>query len=86
MPRLVRIALTLFLSATVLVLLVAQRLGRLKQDLQYASEEVAEELMKTEGEMILIGQLIAGGLAAAGFVLILIAIFRAKRQAPGNDG
>jgi hypothetical protein len=86
MPRLVRIALTLFLSATVLVLLVAQRLGRLKQDLQYASDEVAEELMKTEGEMILIGQLIAGGLAAAGFVLILIAIFRGKRQAPGNDG
>ena len=86
MSRLIRIALTFFLSATVLVLLVAQRLGRLKQDLQYASDEVAEELMKTEGEMILIGQFIAGGLAAAGFVLILIAIFRRKGQAPGNDG
>ena len=86
MPRPIRIALTFFLSATVLVLLIAQRINRLKEDLNSVTGEVAEELAKSEGQMILVGLVIAGALAAAGFVMILIAIFRAKRQTPGNDG
>lgn len=86
MPRPIRIALTLFISATVLVLLIAQRINRLKENLQSVTGEVAEELARSEGQMILAGLVIAGALAAAGFVMILIAIFRAKRQTPGNDG
>lgn len=86
MPRLVRIALTLFISATVLVLLVWQRLARLQSDLESVTGEVAEELAKQEGEMIALGVLLAGGLAAAGFVLILIALFRGKRQNGRDEG
>ncbi len=85
MPRLVRIALTFFVSATILVLLIAQRIGRLK-DLQAAGGEIAEELVKQEGEMIALGIILAGGLGVAGFVLILIAMFRGRRQNRGDEG
>lgn len=86
MPRLVRIALTFFVSATVLVLLVSQRIGRLQRDLEVTTGEVAEELAKQEGGMIMLGLLLSGALAVAGFVLILIAMFRGRRQTRGNEG
>lgn len=80
MPRLIRIALTLFASATILVLLVSQRLNRLRSDLEVVTGEVAEEMAKQEGSMIALGLVLAGGLACGGFVLVLIEIFKRKKN------
>lgn len=76
MPRLVRIALTLFAAATILVFLIWQRIGRM----QGITGEVAEEFARQEAEMIAIGLILAGGMACGGFVLILVAMFRGRRK------
>ena len=83
MNRLVRIALTFFISASVLTLLVSQRLKQLKINLESG---MAEEAAKHEGQMITFGVIIAGALAAAGFVRIIIAMTRSRRkQRPSHD-
>ena len=65
MNRLIRIALTLFASATILTLLVSQRLNKLKLEIEGG---LAEEAARSEGQMITIGVIAAGVMAAIGFV------------------
>ena len=86
MNRLIRIALTLFASATVLILLIRQRAIRLQKDLEAVTGELANELAKQEGQMIAIGILLAGLLAAGGFVLVIIAIARGRKPKRPNEG
>lgn len=83
MNRLVRIALTLFASATILILLVSQRLKQLKIEIEGG---LAEEVARSEGQMVTMGVIIGGVLAASGFVLIIIAIARSrKKNLPRNE-
>ncbi len=72
MNRLVRIALTLFASSTILMFLIRQRLKQ--------AEGLAEEALKNETQMAFIGVIIAGALAAGGFVLIIIALARTRKN------
>ncbi|MEM1083756.1 MAG: hypothetical protein AAGI48_06505 [Verrucomicrobiota bacterium] len=77
MNRAVRIALTLFASATILILLVYQRLQRLRTDIEGG---LAEEAARSEGQMIIVGVLIAGLLAIGGFVLMIVAATKGRRK------
>lgn len=87
MPSSIRIALTFFISATVLMLLVRQRAIKLQNDLQNLTGEVAEELARDETRMLAIGLILAGALALGGFVLIIVGIAKGRRKKlPRNDG
>ena len=78
MNRLIRIAITLFISATILILLVRQRLVSIDQ--------LSEEAARNETQMAAVGIIIAGAMAAAGFVLIILTVARSrKRNLPGNE-
>ena len=77
MSRPVRIALTLFLSATVLVFLVRQRVALLQTNID---QGLSDELARSESQMILLGIIVAGGLAIAGFVIIIVAMLRSRRN------
>lgn len=81
MPRPIRIAFTLFLSATLLMLLVRQRAIKLQNDLQSLTGELAEEVAREETRMIAFGLLLAGGLAVGGFALIIVGIAKNRRKA-----
>jgi hypothetical protein len=81
MSRPIRIAFTLFLSATVLMLLIRQRAIKLQNDLQSLTGELAEEVAREETRMIAVGIILAGGLAVGGFVLIIVAIAKNRRKA-----
>lgn len=78
MNRLVRIALTLFASSTILIILIKQRLKKV--------EGLTDELIRDETQMAALGVIIAGALAAGGFVLIIVAIARSrKKNLPRNE-
>ena len=77
MNRLVRIALTLFLSASILVFLVLQRLERAKGMNEIAA---AGEL-----QMAYIGIGLIGLMLAAGLALIITALVRTRKKS-GSDG
>ena len=77
MNRLVRISLTLFLSASVLVFLVLQRLERAKAMSEIAA---ADEL-----KMAYIGMALIGLMLVAGLSLIGVALVR-TRKSSANDG
>ena len=77
MNRLVRIALTLFISASILVFLVLQRLERAKGMNEIAA---AAELQMANIGMVLIGIMLAAGLA-----LIITALIRTRKNS-ANDG
>ena len=77
MNRLVRIALTLFLSASILVFLVLQRLERAKGMNEIAA---AGEL-----QMAYIGIGLIGLMLAAGLALIVTALVRTRKKS-GSDG
>lgn len=72
MNRLIRIALTLFASSTILVFLVKQRLNKV--------EGLADEAVRSETQMAAVGLIIAGALAAGGFILIIVAMARSRRK------
>lgn len=78
MNRLVRIALTLFLSASVLVFLVLQRLERAKG--------MSEVAAAAELQMAYIGMGLIGVMLAAGLALIITALVRTRKQNSANDG
>lgn len=77
MNRLVRIALTLFLSSSVLVFLVLQRLERAKSMSEIAA---ASELKMAYIGMGLIGLMLIAGLSLIGVVLVR------TRKNSANDG
>jgi hypothetical protein len=72
MNRLVRIALTLFLSASILVFLVLQRLERAK-----GMNEIAAA---AELQMAYIGMGLIGVMLTAGLVLIITALVRTRKN------
>jgi hypothetical protein len=77
MNRLVRIALTLFLSASILVFLVLKRLERAK--------EMNEIAAAAELQMAYIGMGLIGIMLAAGLALIITALVRTRKKT-GSDG
>ena len=77
MNRLVRIALTLFISASLLVFLVLQRLERAK-----GMNEIAAA---AELQMAYIGMGLIGIMLAAGLALIITALVRTRKKS-GSDG
>lgn len=77
MNRLVRIALTLFLSASILVFLVLQRLERAK--------EMTGAPADAELQMAYIGMGLIAVMLVAGLTLIVTALVR-SRKLPGSDG
>ena len=78
MNRLVRIALTFFASATILIILVFQRLKKLQVDID--GGRLAEEAARQEGQMVMLGVIVAGALAAGGFVLIIVAVAKSRKK------
>ena len=87
MPRPIRIALTLFISATILMLLVRQRAIKLQTDLQNLTGELAEEVARDETRVLAVGLILAGALALGGFVLVIVGISKSRRNAlKRNDG
>lgn len=72
MNRLVRIALTLFLSASILVFLVLQRLERAK-----GMNEIAAA---AELQMAYIGMGLIGVMLTAGLALIITALVRTRKN------
>ncbi|MGB6223062.1 hypothetical protein [Haloferula sp.] len=72
MNRLIRIALTMFVSSTILLLLVRQRLKQV--------EGLADDVVRSEAQMASVGLIIAGALAAGGFILIIVAMTRTRRK------
>lgn len=76
MKRLVRIALTLFVSASVLIFLVLQRLERAKEMTGIEAESEAQ--MAWFG-MVLVGAMLLGGIA------LLVTAFIRSRKMPGRD-
>ena len=85
MNRLVRIALTLFVSATILIFLVLQRLERAKEASAGLPAGSHSELAKSELQMVYIGMGLVGLMLAIGVGLIIAAIIRARKQ-PRADG
>lgn len=83
MPRIVRIAITLFIAASILLFLVSQRLQRMRTDIDAG---LSEEAARSEGQMIVLGMLIAGGLAIGGFVLLIVTISRTRKKRLSDHG
>lgn len=77
MNRLVRIAVTLFASASILVFLVLQRLERAK-----GMNEIAAA---AEIQMAYIGMALIGLMLVAGLALIVTALVRSRKNS-GSDG
>jgi hypothetical protein len=86
MSRLIRIAFTLFLSATVLTLVVRQRALKLQNDLQSLTGDLAEEVARDETRVIAFGLILAGALAIGGFLLIIVSITKNRRKALKRHG
>ncbi len=83
MNRLVRIALTLFVSATILLLLARQRLVRLTEQ---STEILPADYVRDETQMATIGMIIAGLLAVTGIVLVTVALVRRRKPTGRRDG
>ena len=81
MNRLIRIALTLFVSATILIFLVLQRLERARE-IGGTSEggDELNQLARSELQMAYIGMGFVALLLAAGLVLIGMAIARSRKK------
>ena len=81
MNRLVRIALTLFVSATILIFLVLQRLQRARE-IGGTGTDAGElsQFAKSELQMAYIGMGIVGIMLIAGVALIVTAIARSKKK------
>ena len=75
MNRLIRIALTLFAAATILIFLVLQRLERAKTLIGRAAE--------SEIQMAYLGMGIVAIMLVAGLALIVTAIVRSRKKTHG---
>lgn len=79
MNRPVRIALTLFVSATILIFLVLQRLEKAQQA-QKLHSHGANEIAQSEQQMVYIGLGMVGLMLLAGIVLVVKAMIQARRE------
>ena len=92
MNRLVRIALTLFASATIMVFLINRRLQALPKT--SAGDKLPDsqlDQIHNEVVMINVGFVLIGAMLLAGIVLIITAIVRTRKQssaaqAPESNG
>jgi hypothetical protein len=75
MNRLVRIAVTLFASASVMIFLVLKRLARAK--VMTGAESVSEI------QMAYVGLGVVGLMLVAGLVLVIVAIVRSRKKDHG---
>lgn len=85
MNRLIRIALTLFVSATVMVFLIRQRIDRLPQlspGDRFANDQQLDAL-HNEVIMINVGMGMAAVMLIAGLALIVTAIVRSRKKNHG---
>ena len=80
MNRLVRIALTLFVSATILIFLVLQRLQRAKEAGAGADGDGLSQFARSELQMVYVGMAITGIMILAGLVLIILALVRSRKK------
>lgn len=80
MPRLLRIALTLMVSATVLIFLVVRRHQRLEAD---QVRGLTAEAIASETQMITLGAAIAAAMILGGLALLVTSLVRKR---PGSDG
>ncbi len=82
MNRPVRIALTLFVSATILIFLVLQRLQRAQeaQKLLHSPSGRSSELAQSELQMAYVGMGMVGLMLLAGIVLVVKAMIQARRE------
>ena len=81
MPRLIRIAVTLFLSATVLLLIVRQRAMRLAQlEQQGVSSSDLRAYVDNEAQMVIAGLCIAGVLLLGGVVLTVMSLIQSRKR------
>jgi uncharacterized membrane protein len=82
MNRLLRISATLFLTSTILVLMVNERLKRAKEALEAAGNESNSlgEMAKNEITMSYVGMGIAGVLILVGLVMMIKFIKQQKEQ------
>ncbi|WP_035614573.1 hypothetical protein [Haloferula sp. BvORR071] len=92
MNRLVRIALTMFVSATILFLLVANR-AKKARDLQLGPSRVNPATMaivEKELQMAWLGVVIGTGLVGGGVVLLITVLIRNRKKPeptpPNIDG
>ncbi|MCW1915791.1 hypothetical protein OJ996_19550 [Luteolibacter sp. GHJ8] len=86
MNRLVRIALTLFISASILIFLVLQRLQRAKEAAASLRGGTHNPMAESEFQMVYIGMGIVGVMLAAGIGLIIAAIIKGRQQKLDSDG
>ena len=86
MNRLVRIALTMFVSATILLFLVANR-GKKAEQLQASAHgnPATMELVKKEVHMAWLGIVIAGGLMGGGISLMITAFVRSRKKPAATE-
>jgi len=82
MNRPVRIALTLFVSGTILIFLVLQRLERAQeaQRLLHAPGGGHSELAQSELQMAYVGMGMVGVMLVAGIVLMVMGIIRSRKE------
>ena len=87
MNRLVRIALTLFVSATILVFLVNRRLQALPK-ISPSDHLPAQELDRIHNEVIMVnvGFVLIAAMLLVGLVLIVTAIIRAHKSTATPHG
>ena len=86
MNRLVRIALTLFVSSTILIFLVLQRLERAKEASALRTPGGTGELAQSELQMAYVGMGLVGLMLTIGIVLIITAIVRARKSTADPHG
>lgn len=80
MNRLVRIALTLFASATILIFLVLQRLQRAREASGANIDDDLSQFARSEIRMAYAGMGIVAILLIAGVALIVTAVVRSRKK------
>jgi len=80
MNRLIRIALTLFASATIMVFLVLKRLQHARDSGWIYPDGSVHPLGKSELQMVNFGMGLIGLMLVAGLVLILVAVFQNRKK------
>ena len=86
MPRLIRIAITLFIAATILTFLANQRVQEAKEHMGEGNAEEITDYARNQAQMGMIGILLAGIMIIIAFVLMIIEVSRMKKKAlEGGD-
>ena len=85
MPRLIRIALTLFLAATILTIMAGMRADRAQEYQTLGMDEEISELASNEAQMVMVGTILATVMVIAGLGLVVAEIVRRRNRSRTND-